>query len=313
MVRYITKKYLGKGCVNGRKRAGLILSLMGIGLNLLLFGIKYAAGVISDSIAITADGFNNLADTGACLLVVLGLKLGDRRPCRRYPFGYGRYEYLSGMLIGGTVIALGCRLMAHSVTRVMDPEPIEGKPVVILMLLFSIIVKGYMYHCNRHIGAAADAAGLKAAATDALADCVATAAIIAAIIVEELTGVNIDGYTGALVALCITWAGIGAVRESLEPLLGRGISEPLQKRIDEIIRRHPGIRSAYGVALHDYGPQNKLLTMHVTLGDDSRGCVDILRRELSDELHLSAVIAIENEVLCTCGIKPDKTVNNNTG
>lgn len=312
MIRYIAKKYLSGGDpAFGRKRAGLILSLLGIGLNLLLFAVKCVAGALSGSIAITADGFNNLADTGACLMVVLGLKLGDRRPCRRYPCGYGRYEYLSGMLIGGVVIFLGGRLMAESVGKIIRPEPIEGGITVILMLVFSIIVKGYMYLYNRRIGAVIDSAGMKAAAADALADCIATIAIIAAIFVEDLTGLNIDGYTGALVALCILWAGMKSVKDSLEPLLGRGIGDETEERINAAVRRHSGIRSVHGVALHDYGPQNKLLTMHVVC--DTADDADALQRELCGTLHMSVFIDAENKGSAADGIKPDKTVKNNNG
>lgn len=314
MVRYIQKKYLSSGCdpAKGRRRAGLILSMAGICLNLMLFGIKYAAGALSGSIAITADGFNNLADTGACLMVILGLTLGNRRPCRRYPFGYGRFEYLSGMLIGGIVLFLGGRLMADSLTKAIRPEPIDGSPIVILMLVFSILVKGYMYHYNKRIGERIDSAGMKAAAIDALADCVATLAIIASILVENLTGLNIDGYAGAMVALCILWAGIKAVKDSLEPLLGRGIDEELRESIGRIIRRHSGFLAFSALALHDYGPQKKLLTLTVVQRSPAPGAIRLLRQELHDELNLDAVIGVEIREIPADRIKSDKFVKNNT-
>ena len=315
MVRYITKKYLSGGCdpAFGRRRAGLLLSIAGICLNILLFAVKVTAGAVSGSIAITADGFNNLADTGACGMVILGLTLGDRKPCRRYPFGYGRFEYLSGMLIGGVVLFLGGRLMAESVEKIISPAPIDGTPVVLLMLVISILVKGYMYLYNKRIGARIHSAGMQAASMDALADCVATLAIIAAILFENLTGLNIDGWTGALVALCILWAGMKAVKDSLAPLLGRGIDEELSGRIDRIAHRHPEIASIDRLALHDYGPQKKLLTMTVILRSPAPEAVAALREELCAELSLDAVIGVENEGIADDRIKPDKAVKNNSG
>ena len=314
MVRYITKKYLCGGCdpAFGRRKAGLLLSIAGICLNLLLFGVKCVAGSLSGSIAITADGFNNLADTGACGMVILGLTLGDRKPCRSYPFGYGRFEYLSGMLIGGVVLFLGGRLMAESVAKIIHPAPIDGKPVVLLMLVFSILVKGYMYLFNKRIGVRIRSAGMQAASMDALADCVATLAIIVAIFVENLTGLHIDGYTGALVALCILWAGVKAVKDSLEPLLGRGIDENLRRRIEYIVRRHREICSVSGLALHDYGPQKKLLTLTVTLRSPAPDTIRLLKQELQNELQLDAVVAADSLEISADGIKTDKTVKNNS-
>lgn len=314
MIRYIQNKVLsGSDPAKERRRAGLLLSVAGICLNLLLFAVKYTAGALSGSIAITADGFNNLADTGACLMVVLGLTLGGRRPSRKYPFGCGRSEYLSGMLIGGVVLFLGGRLMAESVAKIVRPAPIDGTPLVILLLVLSILVKGYMYIYNKRIGAVIHSAGMKAASMDALADCIATLAIIVAIAVEGLTGLNVDGWTGALVALCILWAGLTAVRDSLAPLLGRGIDENLRSRIKAIARRHSGIESVRSVALHDYGPQKKLLTMTVTLRSASPECLAELRAEIFDALRLEAVIGVESDRSTSDRINPDKSVKNNSG
>lgn len=310
MLRYIKKKVLSGDPRADRNRVGLLLSLFGIGLNLLLFGVKYTAGAVSGSIAITADGFNNLADTGACLLVVLGLKLGDRRPSRRFPFGCGRIEYLSGLLIGGIVLFLGGRLMTESIRKIIRPEPIDGKPVVLLMLGFSILVKGIMYLYNKRIGARIDSAGMRAAAMDALADCVATLAIIAAILFENLTGLNIDGYTGALVALCILWAGLVAVKDSVAPLLGRGVDEPTRAAIRRIALSHPAVRQVQDIALHDYGPRKKLLTLSVSLTGDAGPTLRALRRELSEQLGTEALIGLSDMIIIPDRIKPDASVKN---
>ena len=299
MTRFIQKKYLSENCdrAAGRRKAGLLLSLLGIALNLLLFGVKCTAGAVSGSIAITADGFNNLADTGACLMVVLGLTLGDRKPCRKYPFGYGRIEYLSGLLIAAVVLALGARMMVSSVIKIIRPEPVDGKPVVIAMLILSVIVKGYMFLYNRRVGALIDSAGMQAAAMDALADCIATLAIITAILFENLTGLNIDGYTGALVALCILWAGLVAAKDSMGPLLGRGVDEALKEQIERIALRRSNVAAVHGIAVHDYGPQKKLLTLYVSLTDGSQHTVRELQEEIRLKLHTDAVIGVADRTI----------------
>ena len=315
MIRYIKKKYLSPAAdrAAARRKVGLLLSLLGVGLNLLLCAVKCTAGAISGSIAITADGINNLADTAACLLVILGLWLAERRPCRRFPFGYGRFEYLSGMVIGGVVLFLGGRLMAESVSKIIHPAPIDGKPIVLVMLALSILVKGAMYVYNKRIGALIDSAGMRAAAMDALADCVATLAIIIAVIVEKLTGLTVDGYTGALVALCILWAGFVAVKDSVVPLLGEGLDEDTKARIECIALRRRNIRRVRGIAVHDYGPQQKLLTMTLTLSGGDAQTVSALQAQLRAELGMESVIGIDGREIAAGRIIPPDPAKNNTG
>ena len=293
MIRYIQNKYLNAGTdiAVGRKKAGTALSLTGAALNILLFIIKATAGYISGSIAITADGFNNLADTGSCLLTLLGFTVGNKKPCRGYPFGYGRIEYLSGLLISAAVTVLGIRMMISSVIRMISPDDIDGKPTVLMILLISVAVKGYMYLYNSRIGSAIDSAGMKAAALDSLSDCIATAGIIISIIIENITGLNVDGYAGALVAACIIWAGIAGAKESAGPLLGRGVDEDTKERIESIAKRHRNVMNVYGIAVHDYGPQKKLLSMYITVSDGTLDTIISLREEIRNELGLEAVIS----------------------
>lgn len=291
MTKFIIKRYLRPEMgYRGRKTAGIILSLMGVGFNLLLFVLKYTAGALSGSVAITADGFNNLADAGSCILALLGFKLGDMKPTHSYPFGYGRLEYLSGLLISAAILCIGIRMMISSVSKILYPQAVDGKPAVIVILLISISVKGYMYLYNMKIGKRIHSSGMRAAALDSLSDCVATLAILTAVTVEKLTGLNVDGYTGVLVAMCILYAGIISIKESLAPLLGRAIDETTLSRLEEIISGHDEIDCVHDIALHDYGPKHKLLTMTVA-ADDPSTAIALLRRDILDKLQMDAIIA----------------------
>lgn len=291
MTQYIIKKYLNRpgDVYKGRKAAGMILSLMGIVFNLILFGLKYTAGVLSGSIAITADGFNNLADAGSCVLALLGFKLGDMKPTRTYPFGYGRLEYLSGLLISAAILAIGAKMMYSSIGKIIDPRPVDGKPAVIVILLLSIAIKGYMYLYNTRVGRAIRSSGMRAAALDSLSDCFATLAILAAIAIEKLSGLHADGYTGVLVAMCILYAGAISVKESLEPLLGRAIDSADLSQLQDIIQSHRDIRGVHDIALHDYGPRRKVLTMLVDATCPS-SAIARLRGDILSTMKMEAII-----------------------
>ena len=313
MIRYIEKKILGGADpAQGRKTAGVILSAAGIGFNILLFVLKAAAGKLSGSIAITADSFNNLADSGNCAMALLGFALAHRKPCRKYPFGCGRLEYLSGLLISAAVLILGIRMLISSVSKMIRPDDIKGSPHVILILVISIAVKGYMYLYNSRIGKRISSAGMKAAAVDSLSDCAATLAIIISLAIEGLTGVNIDGYAGAAVALCIIWAGVAAAEESVAPLMGKGIDEAAKERIENITLRYREITAVYGIAIHDYGPQKKLLTMYVATDGAPEDTIRELKKEIEKELGHEAFISIGDKEKESNGINSGSAVKNNS-
>lgn len=295
MTDFIIKKYLSDGGSRGRKHVGVILGFMGIGFNLLLFLLKVTAGTLSGSVAITADGFNNLADSCSCILAVLGFRLGAKKPSQSFPMGYGRLEYLSGLLISAVILFIGMRMVLSSIGKILDPEPIDGCPAVIVILIISILVKGYMYRYNSRIGRMIQSSGMRAAALDSLCDCIATLAILTAILIERFTGFNADGYTGILVALCILYAGITSVIESTAPLLGKGLDADSKRILDAIIDTYPAIGKAENVMLHDYGPERKLLTFAIDTDDPNR-IIPQLRADINSRLHMDTVISpVSNE------------------
>lgn len=291
MTETIIKRYLSSDSRDGRRKVGILLSAAGILFNLLLFLIKYAAGSLSGSIAITADGFNNLADSCSCILALLGFKLGGKHPTEKYPMGYGRFEYLSGLLISAVILIIGGRMLLSSVGKILHPASIESCPAVIVVLLLSILIKGTMYLYNSRIGRLIRSSGMRAAALDSLSDCIATLAILASIAVERFTGFHADGYTGLLVALCILYAGGVSVKESLEPLLGRGIDSGTRQTLMKIIQQY-GITEHSGFALHDYGPHQKLLTFTIPLSQAEE--IPVLKQAVFEQTGLEAFI-------CPCG------------
>ena len=284
MTEFILKRCLSNS-KKGRRTAGIITAVTGVLFNIMLFGLKWFAGSRSGSIAITADGFNNLGDSGVCIMALLGIHLGLKPPDKKYPFGYGRLEYLSGLVISVAILFIGGSLMASSVEKIIYPAPVESSAAVIFILIVSVIIKGYMYYYNNKIGRAIRSSGMRAAALDALCDCVATVAILIAIVIEQLTGFCADGYTGAMVALCILYAGATSVIDSIRPLLGRGIDKTLYDKLRDITKPY----SIEKAAIHDYGPSRKLLTMYLR-SEISVEDITKLRERIKDELEMEAVI-----------------------
>lgn len=285
MTRFIVKHYLD-GSKSGRKRAGILLGIVGVILDLLLFAVKYLAGLLSGSVAVTADAFNNLGDAGAQFTALLGFILGDLKPSKSFPFGYGRLEYLSGLIIAAAILFVGVKMMASSVEKIISPIPVESSPTVILILLLSIAVKGYMYLYNRQIGKRIDSPVLRSVAVDSICDCFATAAIILSIIIQRMTGFPVDGWTGLMVAVCILYAGIIATKENLAPMLGLRIDEEALREVYELSEEIDGIHTISEIAVHDYGPGKKLLTMRI-IGEPDK---EKLKAMIRDRLRMDAVI-----------------------
>ncbi len=292
MTRYIIRKCLNDNSSSGRKRAGIILAAMGIFFDLVLFASKHLASILSGSIAVTADAYNNLSDAGAHILALLAFPLGDRKPSKRFPFGYGRLEYFSGLIIAAAILFVSFEMLLSSVEKILHPKQVEASTAVIVILLLSIAVKAYMYRYNKRIGEQIDSAGLKSVAMDSICDCFATTAILLSMLIQKCTGLNIDGWAGLMVAVCILYAGIISAKESLAPLLGLAPDDETLDRLHAVLRAHPQIERVENIAVHDYGPTKKLLTMRVS-GAVTSELLKELKDEIAEQLHIDAVIEFE--------------------
>ena len=213
-----------------RQKYGMLCGAAGIALNLLLFAGKFVAGILSHSIAVTADAVNNLSDAGSSVITLIGFKLAGQAPDPDHPFGHGRIEYISGLAVSFLIILMGVELLKSSVDKILHPAPVEGSALVLAILAASIAVKIYMYCYNRSIGKKIDSAAMKATAMDSLSDSAATLAVLAATLVGHFTDLMIDGWCGILVAAFILYSGISAARETISPLLGQAPDEEFVKK-----------------------------------------------------------------------------------
>ena len=197
-----------------RRAYGILCGAVGICLNVLLFAGKFFAGLLSGSIAITADAFNNLSDAGSSFVTLLGFHLAGQKADAGHPFGHGRIEYLSGLVVSVLILLMGVELGKSSVGKILHPKAVDSSPLVVAILCASIAVKLYMFLYNRRLGRKLGSTAMEATALDSLSDSAATSAVLIATLVGYFTDWMIDGWCGLLVTAFILWSGISAAKES---------------------------------------------------------------------------------------------------
>ena len=274
-----------------REEYGVLCGVVGILFNVLLFAGKFLAGTISHSIAITADAVNNLSDAGSSIVTLAGFKLAGTKPDPEHPFGHGRIEYISGLVVAAAILLMAYELIRDSVGKIVHPEETEFSGLIVVILVLSILVKLYMFLYNRRLGKKLASPAMEATAMDSLSDSVATAAVLIATLVGRFTGLEIDGWCGVLVAAFILWSGISAAKETLDPLLGQSPDPELVHAIREVVLSHPQVVGMHDLIIHDYGPGRRLCSFHAEVPQDAdileaHDAIDHIEREIQQKFGI---------------------------
>ena len=296
--RLFIKNYKDYENAQVRRAYGTLCGSAGICLNILLFIGKYFAGTLSGSIAIVADSFNNLSDAGSSLITLLGFRLAGKKPDPDHPYGHGRIEYISGLIVAFLILLMGFELAKSSIAKILSPEPMQAGWLPAAILVASICVKVYMFLYNRAVGKKIGSAAMAATATDSLSDSIATTVVLLSMGVAHFFHINIDGFAGLAVALFILYAGYGAAKDTLAPLLGQAPDPELVKRVTDIVMAHPEVIGIHDLVVHDYGPGRKMVTLHTEV--DGKGdfftlhdAIDNIERELTAECGCHATIHMD--------------------
>lgn len=281
-----------------RRSYGVLCGCVGIALNLLLFAGKLLAGGLSGSVAITADAFNNLSDAGSSVVTLLGFKLAAQKPDSDHPFGHGRFEYISGLVVAMVIILMGVELGRDSVDKILHPSAVTFDLLVALILAASILVKLYMAFYNRSVGQRIASAAMSATAADSLSDCMATTAVLAATAAGHIWGIRIDGWCGLVVACFILWAGFNAARDTVSPLLGQPPEPEFVEQIQSTVLAHPEILGIHDLIVHDYGPGRRFISLHAEVPADGdilelHDVVDTTEKELNAAMGCLATIHMD--------------------
>ena len=281
-----------------RTKYGVVSGGVGIFLNIVLFAVKYLAGILSGSVAIRADALNNLSDAGSSIITLIGFRMASAKPDEDHPFGHGRVEYLSALAVSMIIIFMGFEIGKTSIEKIISPDPSEITAITVGILVFSILVKFYMFSYNKRFGEKIDSAAMKATAIDSLSDVASTSVVLLSMIIMKLFSVDIDGWCGVLVAIFILKAGIETAKDTLTDLLGKPPSPELIKEIEDIVGSHKEIIGTHDLVIHDYGPGRMMISLHgeipangdiLTLHD----VIDNLEKELAAKLNCNVVIHLD--------------------
>jgi cation diffusion facilitator family transporter len=281
-----------------RERYGIVSSAVGIFCNLLLTAVKLLLGFLSGSIAVSADAFNNLSDAGSSVVTLIGFKMARKPADRDHPFGHGRMEYVSGLVVAFFVLVVGFEFARTSLEKIFHPEPVVFKWVVLIGLLLSIAVKFWMNRFNTALGRKVGSPTLLAAAADSISDVFATSVTVISVAASLFTDLPIDGFMGLVVAGLILWNGYNVAKDTVSPLLGNPPDPALIRQIREMLLSYDGVIGVHDLIVHDYGPGRRFASVHAEFSSDSdiirsHETIDTAEREMGKLLNLILVIHLD--------------------
>ena len=257
---------------------GILSGVVGICCNLLLFLGKALVGALTGSVSIAADAMNNLSDASGSIVTLIGFRMADKPADEHHPYGHARAEYLSGLVVAALILVIGLELAKTSVDKILHPAAVEFSWLALGVLGVSIAVKLWMYLFNRKLGRLIGSTALEATADDSRNDCIATAAVALAALVERQWNLRVDGYMGLAVAAFILYSGWELAKETVSPLLGEGADPELRQKILDYIASQPKVLGYHDLMVHDYGPGQRFASLHVEMDhrEDPLECHDLI-------------------------------------
>ncbi len=298
LIRLFVKDYSNTDNIHVRGRYGKFAGIMGIVSNFLLFLIKITAGLLFQSISITADAVNNLSDSGSSIVTLIGFKISGKPADEKHPFGHARMEYISGLIVSFIILLIGVQLVQSSIMKIIHPVQAEFSTLLVVILLISILIKLWQFLFYRKIGRIIKSEALIATSLDSRNDIIATSGVLAASIVSRLTGFNLDGYIGLVIALFIIITGIKLANETINPLLGTAPTKELVDLIYKKIMSYKGIIGLHDLTVHNYGPSKRYASVHCEVPADqdimvSHDIVDNIERDFLRDLGIHLVIHLD--------------------
>ena len=282
-----------------RMNYSVFAGILGIVCNFVLFGIKLFAGIAMSSIAVISDAFNNLSDMGASVVSIVGAKLSGKKPDREHPFGHGRVEYISSLIVSFIIFLVGFELLKNSVGKIFNPVTVILRPLVLVVLGFSVLIKLWMFSYNRFLGQKIGSQVLFAVSRDSINDAFATSAVILSAVLGKLWNFPVlDGIVGTVVSGVIIYSGFGISRNTIGILLGAVPEKRLTEDIQRLVLSAEGIIGVHDLMVHDYGPGRVLASVHAEVSDHSgivevHNVIDALERRIEEELGVHIVVHMD--------------------
>lgn len=281
-----------------RRAYGVMTGAVGIVANILLAALKLLAGALSGSISITADAVNNLSDAGSQLISLISFRISAKPADRDHPFGHARIEYVASMIVSFLVLLVGVELLRSSVRKIRAPEPIDFRPVVLIILLVSVAVKLWLFFFNRKIGKKIDSTVIRATGTDSLSDAAATSAVLISALISHFTGFDTDAYMGILVAVIILIAGVKILNETKNSILGGAPDPKVVADILALAREYPAVLGVHDLMVHSYGAGNTIASFHAEVDGTqdifvTHDAIDMLEKEIYSRLGIRATVHMD--------------------
>ena len=281
-----------------RRQYGVFAGSVGIALNLLLFAGKLAAGLLTGAISVTADAFNNLSDAASSVVTLVGFRLAGQKPDADHPFGHGRMEYLSGLLVSLLILLVGVELGKSSLEKILHPQVTQLTALSGIILVVSILVKLWMGWFNSALGNRIQSETLRATATDSRSDALATSTVLLGLGITHVTSLQLDGWLGLLVAVFILKAGWSSAKDTIDPLLGTAPDPEMVNQIQALILEHQQVVGIHDLIIHDYGPGRRMMSVHAEVSAQAdvmevHDIIDHIERELGERFQIEAVIHMD--------------------
>lgn len=302
MIRIIIKRFIphyeNLADKKVREAYGILAGVLGIICNLLLFILKLLLGIFMNSIAVISDAFNNLSDCGSSIIAIIAAKMSNRPPDLEHPFGHGRIEYISSLVVSFIIFMVGIELLKSSFSKILHPEEVLFSWTSLVILLLSVALKIWMFSYNRYIGKSINSGINKATAYDSLNDALATSAVILSTLFGYYFDLAIDGYVGLLISLFILYTGYSIAKETVNILLGLSPNIELANQVKKMVSEGMYIIGTHDLKVHDYGPGRTIASIHAEILDtvdivEAHLIIDDLEKRISEELHINIVIHID--------------------
>lgn len=298
LIKKFIKNYLDTKNKKVREQYGYLGGMIGALVNLILFGVKFTIGMLVNSIAVTADAFNNLSDVGSSIITIFGFKLSSKPADKEHPFGHGRIEYISGLIVAFLVLLVGFEFVQSSFQKIKNPTPVEFSVLPFALLLVSILVKVWLSRFYKNVGEKINSSALKASGVDALSDVVSSATVAFSLLVSRFTTLPIDGYIGMVVSIVILYAGYNLIKDTLDPLLGSAPDQELVENIQKMILSYDNIEGVHDLIVHNYGPGRIIASIHAEVPSDIsvvkiHEIIDKAEKEVSSVLDIYLVIHMD--------------------
>lgn len=302
MIRWLVRRFIRDADHTEDQRVrgayGTLASCVGIGVNLLLALAKFLVGVVTGSVAVTADAANNLSDAGGSIVSLVSVRMAQKPVDREHPYGHGRMEYIGALGVGVLILLMGVELLKSGVESILEPQPLSFGWVPFGILLVSIAAKGWLYAFYTRLGKAIDSATLLAAAKDSVSDVLATSAVAVSMLVGYCFGWPVDGWMGTAVALVVLKAGYDVCRDTVDSLLGGTPDKALGQEIIKRLMSYDQILGVHDLMMHDYGPGRCVASVHAEVPADGNilelhEIIDRAEREIGEELNLPICIHMD--------------------